>query len=73
MLIIFQMVFVFFSMFMILNLLKKRKNNRILSKRGLFFWILFWISADIAVLWPNSTTLLANTFGIGRGSDFVIY
>ena len=37
------------------------------------FWILFWLAADVAVLWPNSTTVLANALGIGRGSDLVLY
>ena len=36
-------------------------------------WVLFWILAGIAVLWPGSTVWIANTLGVGRGSDFVFY
>lgn len=44
-----------------------------LSRRGAAFWTLFWIAALGAVLWPHGTTILANLFGIGRGTDFVLY
>lgn len=72
MLLLFQLLFVLFSFYAIWNVVRKRQEGS-LSRRGLAFWIIFWLLADLAVIWPNSTTVLANALGIGRGSDFVIY
>lgn len=36
-------------------------------------WIAFWIAAGIAVLYPGLTVRLANSIGVGRGTDLVSY
>ena len=36
-------------------------------------WIIFWAVVGIVALLPQSTTLLANAIGVGRGSDLVVY
>jgi hypothetical protein len=72
MLILFQILFALFALFAIFGVLKRKKENQ-LSTRGAGFWIVFWIFAIIAVMWPNSTTILANRLGIGRGADLVLY
>lgn len=69
---IFQILFIVFSLFAILSV-RRRRQDTLLSMRGTVFWILFWLAADGAVLWPESTTMLANRLGIGRGSDLVLY
>lgn len=72
MLMLFQGVFVLFSLLAIANVLGLKKAGH-LSVRGALFWVLFWLAADIAVIDPSTTTHLANLFGIGRGTDFVLY
>lgn len=72
MIIIFQGLFIIFSIFAVFSIIKKKSDQK-LGPKGSTFWILFWILADIAVLWPNSTTVIANSFGIGRGADFILY
>lgn len=72
MLILFQILFILFALFTIVNIFKLKKSGQFGAK-GMIFWILFWLAAIVAVLWPNSTTVLANRFGIGRGTDFVLY
>lgn len=72
MLLIFQILFSIFVLFAVANVVK-RKQEELLGPKGMFFWIMFWLIASVAVWWPNSTTLLANTFGIGRGTDFILY
>jgi|SRR3989338_5251906 len=72
MLFLFQLLFILFSLYAIGNVWRRRREGT-LSQRGLIFWVIFWLLADVAVIWPNSTTLLANALGIGRGSDLVIY
>lgn len=72
MLVLFQLLFTVFALFAIVSVIKKKKSGQ-LGVKGMVFWILFWLAAITAVLWPESTTVLANRFGIGRGTDFVLY
>lgn len=72
MLIVFQILFILFALFTVFGVLKRKKAGQI-SARGAWFWSLFWAAVIVAVLWPESTTLLANSLGIGRGADFIIY
>ena len=72
MIILFQILFTLFALFAIVSVIKRKKEG-LLGSKGVFFWIGFWVLACVAVLWPNSTVIIANTFGIGRGTDFVIY
>ncbi|MBI4993270.1 MAG: DUF2304 domain-containing protein [Candidatus Magasanikbacteria bacterium] len=72
MLILFQLLFISFSLFAIVSVIK-RKREGLLGPKGMVFWTVFWLVAAAFVLWPNSTTVLANKFGIGRGADLVFY
>ena len=36
-------------------------------------WLLIWLVALVAVIWPDLTVWIANLVGVGRGSDLVIY
>ena len=72
MLLLFQLLLILFSLYAIWPVIQKQREGS-LSRRGLSFWVIFWLLADLAVIWPNSTTVLANALGIGRGSDLVIY
>jgi hypothetical protein len=72
MLILFQILFILFALFAITSVLKRKKDGQ-MGAWGAVFWAVFWVLAIVAVLWPNSTNILANSLGIGRGSDFIIY
>jgi hypothetical protein len=37
------------------------------------FWFLLWCTGAAAIRSPNSTTHVANAFGIMRGADFISY
>lgn len=69
---LFQILIVLFSLVAIISILLRRQKDS-LGVRATAFWILFWFAVDIVVLFPNSTTILANTLGIGRGSDLILY
>lgn len=69
---LFQILFVLFAL-LAMSQVVRRKKDGLLSTLGLVFWIIVWIAAIGAVLWPNSTQFLADSFGIGRGTDFVVY
>jgi hypothetical protein len=72
MLIFFQLLFILFSLFAIISVMK-RKHEGLLGPKGMIFWTVFWLVAVVFVLWHDSTTVLANKFGIGRGADLVFY
>lgn len=51
----------------------KRAREEVISRREAIGWSLLWIIAGIGIVSPQSTTVIANFFGVGRGSDFVLY
>lgn len=70
--VIFQLLVVFFAIATLVNIVQL-KNKGTLGVKGTFFWILFWVGVSLVVMWPNSVQMIARVFGIGRGSDFVLY
>lgn len=68
----FQILFLLFFAGVMLGIFQKYRAST-LSLRGLFFWSLLWVAAAIIVLYPQIATIVANHFGIGRGSDFILY
>ena len=72
MLILFQILFVLFACAALFALFLRTKNGD-LSKQSAILWFIFWFAVIGVVLWPESASLLAHTFGIGRGADFIIY
>lgn len=51
----------------------KRARQRIIPMREAIAWSVLWIIAGIGIALPWTTTRVANFFGVGRGSDFVLY
>jgi small membrane protein len=47
-------------------------RSRVTPKIGLG-WIFLWISAAIAIAFPDLLVWLAQALGIGRGTDLVLY
>lgn len=72
MIILFQSLFTAFALFAIVSVLKKKKEG-LLGPKGVIFWVLFWVLANVFVWWQDSTVILANYLGIGRGTDLVLY
>lgn len=72
MLFLFQLLFSFFALFAIVSVYSKKRSG-LLSIGATVFWIFFWLLTVVFVWWPDSTTILANKFGIGRGTDLVLY
>lgn len=72
MLIFFQILFSLFALFAIISVYSKKRSG-LLSIGATIFWTLFWLIAVVFVWLPNALTVVANTFGIGRGTDLVLY
>lgn len=39
----------------------------------MFVWLIFWILVVVVVFLPQTTQMLADVLGVGRGVDVVIY
>ena len=44
-----------------------------LSRRVGALWSFVWLTAGLAIVWPESTRVVAKILGIGRGADLVLY
>lgn len=44
-----------------------------IRKRIALFWLVVWGGSGVAVVWPQSTAIIARALGIGRGTDLVLY
>jgi len=44
-----------------------------ISGREFFGWLFIWLVSAVIIIWPEVTVWLANSVGVGRGSDLVIY
>ncbi len=72
MLSIFQIIFVLFSVLAIWSVFR-RFQDQMLGWRGLLFWSLFWVGVSLVIVYPESSQYIADTFGIGRGADLILY
>ena len=51
----------------------RRAMQGVISRREALAWSVLWIGAGIVVALPQTTTVVANFFGVGRGVDFILY
>ena len=51
----------------------KRAKQAVISWREALGWSVLWVIAAVVILLPQTTTTVANFFGVGRGVDFVLY
>ncbi len=69
---IFQSLVCIFALVTIVSIFRLKQKG-LLGVRGAIFWIFFWLGVSFVVFSPQSLQMIARTFGIGRGSDFVLY
>lgn len=68
----FQIIGLCLLAFLMILTLRGRAKKRI-GVWGGFFWIGLWLASAAALARPELTILVAQTLGIGRGSDLVFY
>lgn len=51
----------------------KRAKQDVITIIEALLWSVLWLGAGVVIALPQTATLVANFFGVGRGSDFVIY
>jgi small membrane protein len=53
------------------DVLRYRQNR--IGRRGFLLWFALWVGVMGVIMFPKSTMVLARLFGIGRGTDLVLY
>jgi len=69
---IIQTLFIIFSLFVILKIIFKIKNEKISIFAG-SIWIVLFISIILLVLFPEIMVFLSHIAGVQRGVDLFIY
>ncbi len=67
-----QILIVAFALFAIVRAIRQFRGGH-LPMGGLLFWVAFWILVSVITLLPQTTSIVANVVGVGRGADLVIY
>ncbi|MBM5789753.1 DUF2304 family protein [Candidatus Parcubacteria bacterium] len=67
-----QFLIVLFALFAISRALRQFRRGALTIGR-LMVWGLFWVAVSGVVLSPQTTDLIAQYAGVGRGADFIIY
>ena len=67
-----QFILSFFLIFALSRVINQLRNSK-LTIGAFLFWSGVFIFALFSVLDPKVTTYAANFFGIGRGTDFILY
>lgn len=70
----FQIIIIFFALFVLVRVLVRYIQKTISFKEWLF-WTILWIASGVAAALPATTDQLAFTLGLetGRGVDLAVY
>jgi len=67
-----QIILIAIIAVMVVRLIFKMKSREI--GMGYFvLWLVIWLIAIILIGFPNISSYLANTVGVGRGVDLIVY
>ena len=69
---IFQLFVSCFLIAVFLLTIRRARQGALRLLEGVF-WMIVWVGAMVVIWRPEATTLVAQWFGIGRGSDFILY
>ena len=50
-----------------------KDHDKKIKQNEFIFWSIIWTAIIIVALIPSITSIFAKPFGIGRGTDFVVY
>lgn len=69
---VIQIFIIIFALFAITRAVFQFKKGT-LTIAWLLFWSLFWVATGFVAIMPQTTDVVAQFFGVGRGADAVIY
>lgn len=68
----FQILLIIFALFALLRTYRQYRAETI-SRYWLFLWSGLWLLVIAAALWPQTTDLIAQSVGVERGADLLVY
>jgi len=69
---IIQIILVLFIIYAVIKVASRYKD-KIISLQEFVLWTIFWFIVGFVIILPETTSLIANLVGVGRGVDLVIY
>ena len=70
--IILKLIITIFVLLTIFKLINQRINKKI-TLLSFILWVILWLIIALVFYLPETTSYLANIFGVGRGVDLAIY
>ena len=67
-----QIILILFIIFAIIKVALRYKD-KVISLQEFLIWTVFWFMVGFVIILPETTSLVANFVGVGRGVDLVIY
>lgn len=67
-----QILIALFALFAVVRTIRQFRAGRLSALWGAV-WLVFWTVVVVLVFLPNTTQILADVLGVGRGADLVIY
>lgn len=67
-----QLIIILFILFVFSRLVKKIKTGEI-TRKEFIGWVIFWLIVMAATISPPTTDIVANFFGVERGSNLAVY
>ena len=67
-----QILITLFALFAVVRTVRQFRAGHVSALWGAV-WTLFWVAVVVLVFLPNTTQMLADILGVGRGADLVVY
>jgi len=67
-----QILLLAFAFFALLRI-GMQLRRKVCTRSDAFVWTVVWLGVAVVSLLPNAATWVANSVGVGRGSDLVLY
>ena len=67
-----QLLITFLALAALIGVVRRFRRGAV-SRAGLLFWLLLWLTVGALVWIPHITNYVAGFLGVGRGADAVFY
>ena len=67
-----QIIIALFALFAWSRAILRFREGK-LTRNEILFWSVGWVAVIVVALLPQTTNVLARTFGVGRGADVIVY
>lgn len=69
---LFKIFLIAFAVIVMVRIFKQYRAQKV-GASWFYFWMLFWIAVIVVAFTPQTTDLVAQLVGVGRGADLIVY